>query len=371
MDDQHQVDKTADLDTLETIDDASGVQPTPLPSPPDFYKELVKFAIYFAAFLLPLFWALDDLSKALQDFVSGYTHPYNGDPTKHTINTNLARSLVVILFVSLFAVYWFGRNFVRARKTVHYLLEVASPRRDPQTPTIQSDELNEKKQYIRQLSLQIEQQRHHLRKIHEEMYDDKVRVRHDFISFRARYKVNAQGDIDVSKEIILKSPELEVHFWRFYADGGPFADPLDDDTRMELDVRALGDNTTDVIAILLENEPTRKVFTVNFLPTIQKNQTRSFMLRYRWPGFFKEFLETSQTQYYWDASSYSDAALSDFSAEWHFDEALGDVRCEIPIKGDLEGMKLRSEPSPSGSVWVYSGRQVPLGNARLALKIWR
>jgi hypothetical protein len=232
-------------------------------------------------------------------------------------------------------------------------------------------EPDQKDQQIKQLSNQLEQQRYHLRKIHEEMYDDKIRVRHDFVSFRARYKVNANGDIEVSKEIILKSPELEVHFWRFYADGGPFAKPLKDDTEMDLEVRALGDNTTDVIAILLENEPTKKVFTVNFLPTIKKGHMRSFMLRYRWHGFFNELVTARQTQYYWDTRSYNDTALADFSAEWCFEEELGDVRCEIPNKYALDGMSLRSEASPTGTVWTYSGRQVPLGNICLALKIWR
>jgi len=371
MDDQYQVNKEVNATGLQKQEQPKGPQPGTLPAPTDFYKELVKFAIYFAAFLLPPFWALDDLSRSLQYFVAEYTHPFHGSSLRYTIDINLARLIVIFLFVSLFSIYWFTRNFIRARKTVRVLIENHQDIRNCKSDAFPIDSSDDKGNQIKQLSRQLEQQRHHLRKIHEEMYDDKIQVRHNFISFRARYKVNANGDIDVSKEIILNSPELEVHFWRFYADGGSHATPLEDDIDMDLEVRALGDNTTDVIAILLENEPTRKIFTVHFLPTIQKGQTRSFMLGYRWQGFFKELVDTGQTQYHWDTSSYSDDALSDFSVEWHFDEELGDVRCEIPAKYEMQGMNLRREPSPRGSTWVYFGRQVAIGNVRLALNFWR
>jgi len=334
----------------------------------NFYKEFVQFAIVLGLVVVPVYTSFDYLNDSLRDFVAQYIVQYG--PTEAAVKRYSLSKKFSIIVVALTTFITFlllflaqQRFFFRHRRQAKKLL-------DQEVCRLHND-IQIKERHIESIEQKLAQQRYHLRKIQTQMYNDKVGVRHDFVSFRAKYLVSHDGSIDVTKEVILCSPELDVHFWRFYADGENAAVPLDDETEMGLDVRALGDNKTEVIALNLDNKPTRKLYSVNFLPVISKGETRSFLIRYKWPGFLAELVEDYKTQYFWHTSSFTTDRRFDFSAEWHFAETLGDVRCEIPEGHSIEGMTVRREREASGSVWTFAGENVPIGNRRLALKLWR
>ena len=335
-----------------------------------FYRDFVWFAICFSAYLLPLIWALDDLSSLLQNFSQSLVVPNPQDPNGHHIETVYARIIVFLLYTTIFMIYWFGRNFLHARRSLTELLAVS--RTNPDSSDIsehKADILNEKEKHINRLSNEIQRQRLLFKKIQYQMYEENIRPRDDLVCFNALYLVNAIGDIEVTKEVTIISPELEVHFWRFHIDGDDYADRIDDETDLSLEAELVGEDTTEVIPILIDSRPTRKEYTVNFLPAIKPLDRRSFLIRYRWAGFFRELIETGRTNYIWKINSYSNRVNVDFTAEWRFHSSIGGVLCES-TGANPPGMALKPKPDANYHIWQYSGKQVPIGATPMELRFF-
>ncbi len=129
---------------------------------------------------------------------------------------------------------------------------------------------------------------------------------------------------------------------------------------MHLHVRALDNGNTETIPLLVENKPAYKLFTINFLPAIMPGNRRAFAIKYEWPGFLRELVETGRTNYKWDMRAYTPNCPADFSVEWHFDDCYGDVICERP-GNDPPGMSLLKENRPRGTYLRYAGNNVPFG----------
>jgi len=330
------------------------------------YKGLVKFAAYLLCLLLVLFLVLDSLSIAIQHATSSLISQHPQEPGTQTISLALAQSVSVFLLITAFTGIWIGRDLLRAKKTIRELRaqRAAQPVEDTASPSATTMPTTE--QELARVQKQLDQQRTFLKKIQSQMYEDTVRPRHDFVSFRALYVVGPDGDIQVEKEVILTSQELEVHFWRFYANGEQFAQPLADETDMELEVRALDDGRTECIPLLVDNKPTRKEFTVNFLPAITPGTQRAFLLKYKWPGFLREFVHTGRTHYFWDSKAFTNGGVADFAVEWRFDPSYGDVQCES-TRAKPSGLSLDKTHRHPGTKWVYAGSGIPLGNIPLEL----
>ncbi len=355
-----------DVTDFNTLSDSPNTQ-SPAPTPTNFYKEFVQFAIFLGVVLVPVYASFDYIVEGLQAFIADYTVQYSDQNTtgavRYTLNKNVARTVIAACLLAAFTIIFLLRHSLRVRASRHH------PRNS--IAIVDNSAVTGEDRKIKELSRQLDQQRYQLRKIQSQIFSDNARVRHDFVSFRAKYYVHENGDIEVTKEVILRAPELEVPFWMFFVNGEAHALPLRDDSEMNLEVSALGNNKTDVVALLIDNEPTKKVFSANFIPIIAGGETRSFMIRYRWPGFFRELVLENNTHYFWETSSFTDGSRSDFTAEWHFSEILGNVYCTIPPKYFFEGMHLRSEQNPRGPVWIYEGRNVPIGNERLGISITR
>jgi hypothetical protein len=332
-----------------------------------FYRTLVTFAICLGLFLLALLIALDPLSRAIQNGVSALSSPRPDNPGTHTISLGLARGVVIFLVLVAFSGFWLTLSVLRARRTIRELhAQRALNAQREEASAAEASSLSEQNQELTRVKRQLEQQRTVLKKIQSQMYEDNMRPRHDFVSFRALYVVGPDGDIEVEKEVILTSQKLEVHFWRFHANGEQYAQPLADETEMNLEVRALDDGRTECIPLLVDNRPTRKEFTVNFLPAITPGTQRAFLLKYRWPGFMRELAETGQTSYYWGSNAFTNDALADFAVEWRFHERYGEVDCQL-TRANPTGMSLDKTQRHPGTKWVYAGNKVPLGNLPLEL----
>ncbi len=335
-------------------------------SPPQPDRNLARFASYFAALLVVLFLMLDGLSAAIQEAASKLIVPDPQDAGAHTISLSLARGLAVFMFLATFLGFWLGRDLMRAKRSIRELeaQRNALPQGDS-TPAATETQAGIE-QALARVQKQLDQQRTVLKKIQSQMYEDNVRPRHDFVSFRALYIVGPGGDIQVEKEVILTSHELEVHFWRFHANGEEFAQPLADDTEMALEVRALDDGRTECIPLLVDNKPTRKEFTVNFLPAITPGTQRAFLLRYKWPGFLRELADTGRTNYFWESKAFTSGGIADFAVEWRFQPSYGDVHCQT-TRANPSGMRLDKTQRHPGTKWVYAGSRIPLGNIPLEL----
>lgn len=335
-----------------------------------FYKDFVWFAICFSAYLSPLVWALDDLSSLLQFFSQSLIVPNPQETNGHHIEKAYASIIVIFLYTTLFMIYWFGRNLLRTRRTMREMLATsrsnsASTDDSGHKPKI----FSEKEKQITRLSNEIQRQRLLFKKIQYQMYEENIRPRDDLVSFNAIYLVNAIGDIEVTKQVTITSPELEVHFWRFHIDGDDYADRIDDETDLSLEAEIVGEDTTEVIPILIDSRPTRKEYTVNFLPAIKPLDRRSFLIRYRWAGFFRELIETGRTNYIWKINSYSNRVNVDFTAEWRFHSSIGGVRCES-TGANPPGMALRPKADANYHIWQYSGEQVPIGATPMELRFF-
>jgi len=329
-----------------------------------FHKDLVKFAIIFTLLCVPLALSFDVLMHGLSAIFDRFmlpVEPDRGTSANHPFDATVTLSVVIA------AIFFVG---VLAFMAVRSIKPRAAPAPEPADVAALRRELSEKNNQIERLNSRIEQQMLHLRKIQARMYQDSVRPRHDFISFDGLYIVNENGDIDVTKEIVLTSTELDVHFWRFYANGEDAADPLDDVAELQLEVKAIDDERTEVLPLLIEDRPTRKAFTANFLPAIVAGEQRGFIVKYRWPGFLRELIDRGSTRYFWDSRAYTTGALATFRVEWRFHRNLGEISCEN-MGANPSGMSLMRERTLNNTIWRYWGTEAPLGNIPLELQFSR
>ncbi len=330
------------------------------------YRNLIQFASCLLGLLVILVFALDSLGSAFQDAATNLIGGHGANPGTPAISLDLARGFIVFVVIVAFSGFWVSRELVLAKKVVRTLQEARPACPPTDSPSAAVVTPSESETQLARVQKQLDQQRTVLKKIQSQMYEDNVRPRHDFVSFRALYIVGADGDIHVEKEIVLTSHQLEVHFWRFYANGEQFAHPLSDETEMDLEVRALDDRRTECIPLLVDNKPTRKEFTVNFLPAITPGTQRAFLLKYKWPGFLRELITTGQTNYFWDSKAFTSGGIADFAVEWRFDPIYGSVQCET-TRAHPSGMSLDKTQRHPGSKWVYAGSGIPLGNLPLEL----
>jgi len=329
----------------------------------DFHKELVKFTLYFSGSLFPILFAMDELSRHLQNAVIHILEPSPQHSQKVTVSDLWARVLISIIYLCMFSIYWFARNYIRSKKAIKAMISRNNDAGPPEIFENHSDNLAEEvtsdDQQVKKLSQQLEQQRFFIKKIQTQMYEDNVRPRYDALSFHATYTVGNDGDIEVQKHVTLESPEYEVHFWRFWANGGPYANPVENEFDLHLHVRALDDGKTEIVPLLVENKPTYKLFTVNFLPAITPGNRRAFSLKYEWRGFLSELATTGRTTYAWDMRSYTPNCCYDVSVEWYFDDCYGEISCESPGVNPA-GMSLTKENRPRGTYLRYAGQGVPV-----------
>jgi len=331
-----------------------------------WYRNFVTFAAILMGVSLVIFLTLDGLGSVVQNTATSLIKPHPEQPGMHTISVSLARGLALCLSAIGLGGIWICWELMRAKRAIRALRDQNNANlladSTPSAPTTNRSTERE----LARIHKQFEQQRTVLKKIQSQMYEDNVRPRHDFVSFRALYVVAPNGDIDVEKEVILTSQELEVHFWRFFANGEQFAMPLADESEMELQVRALDDGRTECIPLLVDNKSTRKEFTVNFLPAITPGTQRAFLLKYRWPGFLRELVQTGRTNYFWESKAFTNGGIADFAVEWRFDRNFGDVACET-TRENPAGMSLEKTQRHPGTKWVYAGSRIPLGNLPLEL----
>jgi hypothetical protein len=371
MDSYDQQNHADDTQVLDDTVRASDDETQRLPVVPDFHKELVKFAVYFSGTLVPLLFAMDEIAGHVQQMFTHITIPLSDESQQHTVSMFWAQIFVGAAYVCLFAIYWFSRNYFRYKHMASQLVSQHTPNDGTTNPMESHHEaIREKEAQISKFSQQLDQQRFFIKKIQAQMYDDNVRARHDFVSFKAVYILGPNGDIEVRKEVVLRATELDVHFWRFAINGEDLATSLEDFSEMDLQVEALNDDETNVIPLVLEDRPTRKAFTANFLPAISPGRQRSFVIRYRWPGFFNELLQRGSTRYYWDSNAYTHGARADFWTEWRFDKSYGHVGCES-TGANPSGMALSHEDEAGNTVWRYVGDQVPFGNIHMELHFTR
>ena len=316
------------------------------------------------------FFVYDGLSSLVQQAALSLTSPLPGNSGAQPTALNLARGLTIVFVVVSFTAVWLGYELLRAKNVIRRLQDGQDVELPKEFESVSVNDSEKNQQELERAYQQLQQQRTMLKKIQSQMYEDNVRPRHDFVSFRALYIVGPDGDIEVEKEVILTSQELEVHFWRFFANGEQFAKPLDAESDMELQVRALDDGRTDCIPLLVDDKPTRKEFTVNFLPAITPGTQRAFVVKYYWPGFLRELVDTGSTNYFWESKAFTNGGIADFAVEWRFDPIYGNVQCETTRANPL-GMRLDKTRRHPGTKWVYAGRQIPLGNLPLELSFWR
>jgi len=342
-------------------DKSRSIKTAHLPPASHFPKELVKFAIYFSAFLLPVVSGLDFLAQEIQSLTAGKIVISPENPDQSTIDKNLARYLVIFSFSAAFAIFWFGRNFVRARQTLHKMAHLVQSMEEgvPNNIGEASNNDTEKDQRIRSLQQRIEKDMRVLRTIHKQIYRDSA-PRLNYASVKGLYHVNAEGDLKVHKEITLKANDKEGHFWTFYANGTEFSKRLESVDELDFSVSAL-DPDTDLLHITTVDEELRKEFAVYFLPSLQPGETRSFTLSYVWPRSFRKLLETGSDTYDWHNRAPTTGMVGDFSAEWTFDEALGIIECQN-TGSKPPGLKLFQTLDERMSHWVLEGEQVAMGN---------
>jgi len=359
--DQHSDESDINLAKHTASDKLGPIKNAHLPPASHFPKELVKFAIYFSAFLLPVISGLDFLAQEIQSLTAGNINISPENPDQSTIDKSLARYLVIFSFTAAFAVFWFGRNFVRARHTVqkmaHFVQIMEAGVHNKLEGTTNDD--TEKDQKIRSLQQRIEKDMRVLRTIHKQIYRDSA-PRLNYASVKGLYHVNAEGDLKVRKEITLKANDKEGHFWTFYANGTEFSKRLESGEELDFSVSAL-DPDTDLLHITTIDEELRKEFAVYFLPSLQPGETRSFTLSYIWPQSFRKLLETGLDTYDWHNRAPTTGMVGDFSAEWTFDEALGIIDCQN-TGSKPPGLKLFQTPDQRMSHWIFEGEQVEMGN---------
>ncbi|RIA56270.1 hypothetical protein [Dichotomicrobium thermohalophilum] len=331
----------------------NGLPPPPTPS--NFYKDFVQFAIFLGVVLIPVYTSFDDMAEGLQGFISEYIVPYRdgpmSEPIGYTVNKNVARTIVFVLLFAGFTVVFLIRHTFRTTP-------MGQNSRD-HLAIVDEAILEEKNEQIRQLRQKLKNDMIILRTVHNQIYGDN-RPRLNYSSVKGVYRVNANGDLEVHKEITVKADDKEGFLWTFYAAGDQYSKPLEEVADLNFSVAALDDDTS-VQYITIVDEGLKKQFVIYFLPLLQPGETRSFTLYYQWPGILLKLLETGTVSYDWQNRAPTTGMPGDFSAEWIFDEALGHVECHN-TGSKPAGLKLYNVDESQGSRWVFEGEQVALGN---------
>jgi len=328
----------------------------PSPTPSNFYKEFVQFAIFVGVVLIPLYSSFDYMADGLQAFVSDYIvrypHSASAETHGHSIDKNLARTIVFALLLAGFTTLFFIRHNYLARG------RQASSTGAPLPPDVQHL-LDKKNREVEQLQEKSKTNMRILRTIHNQLYYEST-PRLDFNSLRGTYHVNKNGDLTAHKFISVRAEQKEGHFWTFYASGDDNSERLNNIEDLCFQVTA-SDKDTDLLSIATIDEELKKQFVIYFLPLLQPGETRSFTLYYEWPGSFLKLLEAGTANFDWTNRAATTGKVGDFYAEWIFDEALGPVECHN-TGSRPPGLRLHKASDALPSKWVLEGEQISLGN---------
>ncbi len=364
MDQFNPKDEASDISVLSDSCDEQNQALPPPPTPTNFYKEFVQFAIFLGVTLFPVYVFFDSMTESFRTFVIDHVHvlnpPSNTDVT-FVLDKDFARVAVgLVLFATFTTIFFARRAFSRRRVSRLY----PAPRAE--ITTFDDTLIQEKNAKIRRLEDMRQTHMEILRTIYKKLYyDDKPRL--DFKSERASYYVTADGTLKVHKDVVVKAHEEEGFLWTFKAFGDPESIPLENWEDMHPRVIA-GDKDTDLLFLPLRDEPLRKEFVIYFLPLLKPGETRSFTLYYEWPGSFLKLLQSGCASHTWSNRTRTEA-IGEFYAEWRFDEKLGHVDCRNT--GDKPpGLELkRLEPSIP-TRWALTGDAVPLSDVGYELTFW-
>ncbi len=356
MDQFNPKDEAADLKALSDSPDEQKRALPPPPTPTNFYKEFVQFAIFLGVVLIPLYTSFDYMADGLQAFISDYIVPYR-DPNApgtvhHTIDKNIARTIVfALLFAGFTSIFFIRHSFLsRARR---------AQQDDSDLAVVDQTLLRKKDQEINELREKTKTNMRVLRTIHNQLYHEST-PRLDFNSLRGTYHVNASGDLRAHKFISVRADKNEGHFWTFYAVGDEHSQRLERIEDLNFQVSA-SDEDTDLLPIATVDEELKKQFAIYFLPLLQPGETRLFSLYYEWPGSFLKLLQTGTASFDWTNRAATSGKTGDFYAEWIFDEAFGSVECKI-TGSKPSGLHLSSISDAPPSKWILEGERVAMGN---------
>jgi hypothetical protein len=332
------------------------------PTPKQFYKEFVQFAVFLGVTLFPIYLSFDTVTEELRFFIAQYVRPVSnplGDDTQYVLDKDFARITLVITYLLLFTSIFFARHAIRKRPTSNFV-------QSSDVAVVENSLIQEKDSQIKRLHDLRQKDMEILRIIHEKLYDD-LRPRLDFVSESASYYVTADGTLKVHKDVTVQATEEEGFLWTFNAYGDDESTPLEELGDMHVRVLA-SDKQTDLLYLPLRNEQLRKEFLIYFLPLLKPGESRAFTLYYEWPGSFQKLLKKGSASYVWKNRT-RNQTKGRFHAEWRFDEKLGNVECKNT--GDKPpGLELaRLEPSVP-TRWVLSGEEVPLSDVTYEITFW-
>ncbi len=325
-----------------------------------FYRELVEFAVFLCVTMFPIYLAFNSMTIEVQQFLSSQIAPVkdsSGNIIDFFVNKFFAQCVVIVSFFIGFTTLFFIRHSMKKAPPPASI-------EHEDVAIVEENILETKNKEIYRLKSRIIKDMIVLRTIHNQVYDDS-KARLNYSSIRGIYYVNANGDLKVYKNIILKADEKEGPFWMYYATGDEYSTPMESIDDLDLSVAA-EETKTDLVFLPLEDEPLKKKIAVYFLPLLKPGETRAFKLYYEWPGNFLKLIKTETVSYDWQSRSHSPEAIGDFYAEWIFDEGLGEVTCQN-TGSKPEGLKLTRTDERSPCRWIFHGDQIPLGGTPLEL----
>lgn len=329
----------------------------------NFYRELVQFAIFVGVTLFPIYLTFHSMTLEVQHFIAKQVEPvkdYSGNIVSYIVDKDFARAVVVIAFFIVFTTLFFIRHSLKRRgaQNTYDSGNIA---------LIEEGALEAKNDEVNRLKSRIHKDMVILRTIHNQVYDDN-KPRLNYASSKGIYYVNANGDLKVHKNIVLKADDKEGPFWSYYATGDNYSLPMETIDELKFSVLA-EEKETDLVYLPLEDEPLKKKIAVYFLPLLKPGDTRAFKLYYEWPGNFLKLINTGSIFYDWQNRSYSSDAVGDFYAEWIFEESLGEVACQN-TGSKPAGLDLIRADEKSPCRWIFHGKNMPLGNTPLELTFW-
>ncbi len=336
-------------------------QSLPPPTPSNFYKEFVQFAIFVGVVLVPVYISYSYLVDSLQGFVAQHIVPYNSPDSLtpgHTVDSGLARLAIFSTLFLIFSNLFFIRHALRRRAN----------RRGGRSPTNDADiqpNGGDKEKEVRELRQRLQTNMAHLRIIHNQMYRNET-PRLDYVMEENRYYVDVGGDLFVDKELIVRADDRDVQFWKFFACGDEYSAPADSIDDIDLSVIAL-DETTKLLPVTVSDKEKYKEVAVYFLPLLEPGESRSFRIHYRWKGSLLGLIELGEATFTWNNRSSASENIGKFSCRWTFHECYGEVACEITGKRP-QGVGLQRIESKHRTIWQFGGDQVPTSNIQYELR---